>query len=170
MLKLIFPNLSHKESYLDMLEEWKNTEEFKIGHVSPWALFRGNNFEEFLQIAIEDIEGNRFGVPATLFFFIDWEGILWGIQIRHHINHPNLMEYGWHIGYGIRPSERRKWYATKMLELALVEVKKLWIDRVLLGCYDDNIASQKTIENNGGIFERYTEFEGKKSRRYWIEL
>jgi len=40
----------------------------------------------------------------------------------------------------------------------------------LLGCYDDNIASQKTIENNGGIFERYTEFEEKKSRRYWIEL
>lgn len=71
MLKLIFPNLSHKESYLDMLEEWKNTEEFKIGHVSPGALFRGENFEEFLQIAIEDIEGNRFGVPATLFFLVE---------------------------------------------------------------------------------------------------
>lgn len=170
MLKLIFPDISHKEAYIDMLEEWKNTEEFKIGHVSPGALFRGENFEEFLQIAIEDLAENRLGVPATLFFLTEWERILGGIQIRHHINHPNLMEYGWHIGYGIRPSERRKWYATKMLELALVETKKLWIDRVLLGCYDDNIASQKTIENNGGIFERYTEFEGKKSRRYWIEL
>ena len=58
MLKLIFPNLFHKESYLDLLEEWKNTEEFAIGHVSPGALFRGKNFEEFLQKAIKDIEGN----------------------------------------------------------------------------------------------------------------
>ena len=58
MLKLIFPNLSHKESYLDMLEELKNTEEFKIGHVSPGALFRGENFEEFLSLAEADLIEN----------------------------------------------------------------------------------------------------------------
>jgi hypothetical protein len=35
---------------------------------------------------------------------------------------------------------------------------------------DDNPGSYKTIEANGGIFDRFTEFEGKKARRYWIEL
>jgi predicted acetyltransferase len=40
----------------------------------------------------------------------------------------------------------------------------------LITCYDDNIASVKIIENNGGIFERFTEKEGKKLRRYWITL
>lgn len=170
MLYLVFPDISHKEAYSDMLKEWKNTPEFNSGHVSPGALFRGENFEEFLSFAEEDLTENHRWVPATLFFLMEWERILWGIQIRHHINHPNLMEYGWHIGYGIRPSERRKWYATKMLGLALIEASKLWIDRILLWCYDDNIASQKTIEKNGGVFDRFTDHDGKKSRRYWIEL
>lgn len=166
MLHLEFPNISHKEEYLNMINEWKSHEIPS----SPWALFRGENFEEFLGIATNDLIENRLGVPATLFFLMDDSQILGAIQIRHHIEHPNLREFGGHIGYGIRPSERRKWYAKKMLELWLIEAQKLWIYRVLLGCYDDNIASAKTIESNGGIFERYNEHEGKKSRRYWIEL
>lgn len=167
MLTLQFPNISHKEEYIKMIEEWWSQESIPT---SPRALFRGENFEEFLEIAGNDLIGNRLGVPATLFFLMDNSRILGGIQIRHHIEHPNLKEFGGHIGYGIRPSERRKWYARKMLELWLIEARKLWIERVLLGCYDDNIASAKTIESNGGIFERYNEHEWKKSRRYWIEL
>lgn len=171
MLHLSFPNISHKSAYLEMLTEWKQSGEFEQWHVSPWALFRGNTFEEFLQISEGDLtdDRNRW-VPATLFFLMDGEKILGGIQIRHHIEHPNLKEYGWHIGYGIRPSERRRWYATEMLRLALDEARKIWLDRVMLGCFDDNIGFIRTIEKNGGIFERYTEFNGQKSRRYWIEL
>lgn len=170
MLTLIFPNISHKSAYLDMLAEWKATEEFRQWHVSPGALFRRETYEEFLKIAKDDLTENHRGVPATLFFVMDGERILGGIQIRHSIDSPNLREYGGHIGYGIRPSERRKGYATEMLRLALIEARKLWLDRVMLGCYDDNIGSYKTIEKNGWIFERYTEVEGKKSRVYWITL
>lgn len=167
MLHLEFPNISHKSAYLNMIEEWKLFEKIPT---SPRALFRGENFEEFLQIAESDLTENHRWVPATLFFLMDGDRILGAIQICHNIEPPHLREYGGHIGYGIRPSERQKWYATKMLSLALIEAQKLWLEKVLLGCYDDNIASQKTIEKNNGIFERYTEFEGKKSRRYWIEL
>jgi predicted acetyltransferase len=101
---------------------------------------------------------------------MDGKIILGGIQIRHSIDHPNLREYGGHIGYGIRPSKRRKGYATEMLRLALIEARKIWLDQVMLGCYDDNIGSLRTIEKNGGIFERYTNHEGKKSRVYWIDI
>jgi predicted acetyltransferase len=61
-----------------------------------------------LQLIKDDLEkGNRHGVPATLFFLTNQnDHILGAIQIRHHINHPNLIEMGGHIGYGIRPSER----------------------------------------------------------------
>lgn len=170
MLTLVFPNSSHKEAYIDIIQEWKNTPEFLSGEASPQTLFLGVNFEEFLSIAEQDLLGNALWAPATLFFLMDWNYIFWAIQIRHNIDHPRLLEFGWHISYGIRPSERQKWYATKMLFLGLFEARRLWIERVLLGCYDDNIASQKTIESNGGVFERYTEFEGKKSRRYWIDL
>lgn len=169
-LKLVFPNISHKTAYLDMLDTWKKSGEFENGHVSPGALFRGDTFEEFLQIAQDDLTENHRWVPATLFFLTDGNKILGGIQIRHSIDHPNLRESGWHIGYGIVPNERRKWYATAMLGLALVEAKKLGLRRVMLGCYDDNIGSIKTIEKNGGIFERYTDHEWILSRVYWIEL
>lgn len=170
MLRLEFPNISHKSAYLDMLAEWKWSTEFEQWHVSPGALFRGNSFEEFLQIAEDDITVNHRWVPATLFFLMDGEQILGGIQIRHSIDSPLLRESWWHIGYGIRPSERRKWYATEMLRLALIEAQKLGLDRVMLGCNDDNVGSIRTIEKNGGIFERYTEHEGKKARVYWVGL
>jgi len=57
-----------------------------------------------------------------------------------------------------------------MLRLALLEAKKLQISQVLITCHDDNIASAKVIENNGGVFERLTEKEGRQLRRYWINM
>lgn len=166
-LRLELPNISHKVAYLDMIEEWKN---FETIPTSPRALFRGDTFEEFLRIAEADLTENHRWVPATLFFLMEWERILGGVQLRHSIDHPNLREFGGHIGYGIRPSERQKWYATEMLKLCLTEAQKLWLERVMIGCNDDNIGSKKTIEKNGGIFERYTEHDGKLSRVYWITL
>jgi predicted acetyltransferase len=100
----------------------------------------------------------------------DMGRILWAIQIRHMLWNDRLREWGGHIWYGIRPSERRKWYATEMLKLTLPEAKKPWLDRVMLGCFDDNIGSVRTIEKNGGVFERYAEHDGKRSRIYWITL
>lgn len=82
-----------------------------------------------------------------------------------------LLLNGGHIGDGVRPSERRKGYATEMIRLALEECKKLGIDRVLMVCYKDNIASAKSIINNGGILENEIEAEdGKIDQRYWISL
>lgn len=169
MLYLEFPDISHKSAYLEMLADWKQSGELDSGHVSPGALFRGGNYEEFLKIAEDDLTENHRWVPATLFFLVEKERILGGIQIRHSIDLPHLKEFGWHIGYGIRPSERKKWYAT-VLRLGLTEAKKIWLNRVMLGCYDDNIGSYKTIEKNGGIFERYTEVDWRKSRVYWINI
>ena len=164
MLKLEFPNESHKDQYLEMIEEWKNYEK----PTSPGKLFVWTTFEEFLVIINKDLTDNEYGVNSTLFFLITWDTILWAIHIRHHIDHPILIETGWHIGYGIRPSARWKWYAIEMLKLWLKEAKKLWIQKALITCDDDNIASAKIIEANGWEFERYAEEDGKKVRRYWI--
>ena len=57
-----------------------------------------------------------------------------------------------------------------MLRLALPEAKKIGLEKVLITCDEDNIASAKVIEKNGGIFERYAVKDGKKFRRYWIDL
>jgi len=55
-----------------------------------------------------------------------------------------------------------------MLRLGLLKAKELGLEKVLITCHDDNTASAKVIENNGGVFERYTYRDEKKYRRYWI--
>lgn len=91
------------------------------------------------------------------------------MNIRHYLN-DKLFETGGHIGDGIRPSERRKGYATAMIGLALEECRKLGIDRVLICCDKDNIGSAKSIQRNGGVLENEVEENGNIVQRYWIEL
>ena len=94
------------------------------------------------------------------------------IDFRHHINHPHLSEYGGHIGYSVRPSERKKGYAKEMLKQVLAFVKDYGLSKVLVTCYENNAASEKTILSCGGIFERNT-VEPKTQKvvkRYWINL
>ncbi len=97
--------------------------------------------------------------------------ILGMIDIRHYLN-EYLKNYGGHIGYSIRPTERRKGYAKEMLKMALSKCRELNIYRVLITCIERNIGSEKTILANGGVYED-TVFEPKSERylkRFWIEL
>lgn len=91
------------------------------------------------------------------------------INIRHYLN-DYLLNYGGHIGDGIRPSERRNGYATLMIALALNECKKLGIKRVLMVCDKDNIGSNKSIIKNGGILENEVLHDNKIIMRYYIEI
>lgn len=110
-------------------------------------------------------------VTATLFVCVRREDgrIVGMLDLRHRLN-DFLAEYGGHIGYSVRPDERRKGYAKRMLALALPEAKRRGIDRVLITCDDDNVGSARTIEANGGVFERTTTLDGEVLRRYWINL
>jgi predicted acetyltransferase len=74
------------------------------------------------------------------------------------------MNVGGHIGYDVRPSARQRGHATAMLAAALPVARGLGIDRVLVTCDDDNIASRKVIEASGGVLE---DQRGDKLR-YWV--
>jgi predicted acetyltransferase len=91
--------------------------------------------------------------------------------IRHHLNQEFSVHIAGHIGYSIHPEERRKGYATEQLRLALLEAKKLGIAQVLITAADWNIASQKTIHANGGVYEdtRIDPNSSERMLRYWIE-
>lgn len=108
----------------------------------------------------------------SVFFLLDEERnrLLGAVNIRHYLNESNLLRGG-HIGDGIRPSERRKGYGTEIIRLALIECKKLGIDRVLITCDKDNIGSSKAIIKNGGVLENEVLNQyGGIEQRYWVEI
>lgn len=91
------------------------------------------------------------------------------VNIRHRLT-EKLYNAGRHIGYGIRPSERRKGYGTILLKLALLKAKDLGVEEVLLVCDYDNIGSKEIIISNGGITDSdYIEEDGNIMKRYWIK-
>ncbi len=92
------------------------------------------------------------------------------VNIRHRLT-KRLLDRGGHIGYGIRPSERQKGYATKLLSLSLQKTRELGLEKVLVTCDEHNIASEKTILNNGGVPDtNFIEEDGNVIKRFWIEL
>ena len=93
------------------------------------------------------------------------------IQFRHYFN-DFLEKYGGNIGYSVRPSERRKGYAKRMLSDCLKVCKAYGLGRVLITCVKGNEGSKKTILSNGGIYEStvYCELDGVYLERYWITL
>lgn len=92
------------------------------------------------------------------------------IDIRHRLN-DFLYNYGGHIGYGVRPTERRKGYATEILRLGLDYCKTIGLQKVMLACYKDNVASAKTILKNGGELKReFTHTDGVVVQVYWAQL
>ena len=170
MLKLILPTLESKEQILGYKEEFLSNKDSMDGTA---GLQNADTYEECSAAWKDNLteETVREGlVPATTFMAVNEEGHLVGmIDIRHRLN-DYLLQFGGHIGYSVRKSERQKGYATEMLKLALEEARKIGIERALVTCYKDNIASAKTIQKNGGVLENEIEEGTHITQRYWITL
>lgn len=168
-IKLVKLSEAYKPQLFDMMDEWTSKE----SHFSPSAILRWDyhDFDTYLK-KIELHPPTDGHVPESTYFCLDEERNVFvgAVNIRHELN-DSLLQTGGHIGDGVRPSERRKGYATAMIGLALEKCKELGIERVLMTCDADNIGSKKSIMNNGGVLENtVVNDEGKDEERYWIDL
>ena len=112
-------------------------------------------------------------VPTNTFWLTNMnDEILGVVRIRTSLNHEFVRKFAGHIGYDISPLSRRRGYGMTLLKLALEKAAMINLDKVLITCDDDNIASTKINENNGGIFESkiFKEANKKQLRRYWITI
>jgi len=112
-------------------------------------------------------------VLATQFLYVRKKDnkVVGMIQIRHYFN-EYLEKYAGHIGYSVRPSERRKGYAKEMLKNVLPFCREIGLEKVLVVCIDGNIGSEKTILANGGVYESTVlePNENRNLKRFWINL
>ncbi|MFF5180463.1 GNAT family N-acetyltransferase [Micromonospora sp. NPDC000316] len=108
-------------------------------------------------------------VRCTYRWIVEDDRVLGGIALRHELDDHLLWATG-HVGYGIRPSARRRGVATWALGRMLDEARRLGLDRVLVVCAADNVASAKTVERHGGVLEGVRDSDLGPARRYWITL
>ena len=169
-MELVLPAIEHKQAALDFRQEHFNCGETMIH--GDGGLDSANTYVGWLEL-IRSAETRVFSeesVPATVYFGMQEGRIVGIIQIRHKLNKRLRNTYG-HIGYGVRPSERRKGYATRMLAAALVKCRELGIMKVLVSCDKKNIGSAKTIINNGGkLSYEFIDDDGSTVQQYWITL
>lgn len=159
-----------KEQLFDMINETKeydgNFEGFEaIGRIVDYDVFL-NGLEAW---KCQDRINPNYSPQTTFGVFAD-EKLVGGFVLRYTLKGA-LINHGGNIGYFVRPSERRKGYGKKLLNLAIKEAKDIGLEKVLVTCRNDNIGSIKIIEFNGGKYENdyYDESLGKIFRRYWID-
>ena len=172
-LYLAKPDLVHFKDYTEMMKEWL---EFG-GEIAPWFLNeKVNSLEDFyllVQKLDESENANQDkGFASTTSYLVEDESgkLIGAASLRHYLTIKGLNSWG-HIGYGVRPSERRKGYATKILKMVLQEAKKKKIYKVLLSAYKSNIASHGVIEKCGGVFDSEVPDPDNSSlliKKYWI--
>jgi len=172
-VKLVYPTKKYERKAFEFIQEFL---EYKSQINGTGGLDRYNNYNEWLLKVAEDLNLLNIPedkVPASTYFFIRMsdEKIVGMINIRHKLN-EFLLNEGGHIGYCIRPTERKKGYATLMLKLGLQKCRELNLNKVLITCDKINIASSKVIQNNNGVLENeiYSDTFSEMIQRYWISL
>lgn len=157
------------------LEFQEANDEYPFEGVSDLKKVINNSFEEYfngLEINKHIDEIHPTYANQTTYVLADDSNHIYGlINLRHELK-GKLMEVGGHIGYGIRPSERKKGYATLQLKLILDKLKELNINQALITCRENNIASKKTMEKFIGKKDTLvpSNHEGIMEYRYWIDV
>ena len=171
------PSLERKDEIIEYLDEFVKYNSNINGTGSLDKIYDGYTFEETLERCLnmknEEYAKSINRVPGKTFLLIrkNDNKIVGTINIRWNLS-EKMLKFGGHIGYGIRPTERRKGYNKIQLYLVLLEAQKLNLDKVMLDCSVDNLGSDKTIKALGGILERreLDESDNTMTNVYWINV
>lgn len=165
--------ITEEKQLKEMLDEWTNYNNTHNTNRSPFAIFQYDyhNFKEYFdKLNSNKTLKHEIYVPSTTYFLKDTTNnkFIGALNFRHYLNDKLLFDSG-HVGLGIRPSERGKKYGNIILSLALEYKKEFNIDKILITCNKDNLASHYSIIHNGGIKENeVVDLDGNIIERFWI--
>ena len=108
-------------AYVDLVHGWEDGRELPEGFVSNADL-------------VAEVDGVVVGRSSLRFELNDF-----------------LRTLGGHIGYAVRPQFRGRGYAKEILRQSAGLLRRRGIDPILVTCDDDNHASARVIESNGGV-------------------
>ena len=173
-MRLVFPTFEYKDKAIQFINEFYEYDSEINGSGGLDRYLEESTYEEWLKKVLADIDiANvlQSRVPALTYFYIREEDdkILGMINMRLALN-EFLKREGGHIGYCIRPTERRKHYATDMLNDALRIYDTLGIKDIILTCDKSNIASAGVIKNCNGelVAEFYSDTFKEEIQKYVI--
>lgn len=179
MTTLVAPDEALLDSWTECVNEFAEETSIRDGlalHGSPaWRIpeFSANrdSFERLIAASRQERDTTQ-RLPEGLvhcdsYWVIDEDQAVIGFgAVRHHLGTGFLRTEGGHLGYSIRPSRRRRGHASRVLALLLDRSRELGLETLLLTCVRSNIASARTIESHGGVYEG----DYADKRRYWIKL
>jgi len=168
MINFVLPDETNQNDVLDFYREFDKYGESCIGFADH------DNYDAWLQEKRNRKSGKD--LPEGYVrenFYLCYEGkkLVGVFSLKFELT-EYLLNYGGHIGYAVRRSERNRDVASEILEQGLRIARSFGFDRILGVCDEDNYASQKVIVRNNGVFENkmFDPEEKVYVNRFWIEL
>jgi predicted acetyltransferase len=170
-IRLAEPDVTLRQEFLDYCQEFQAANEPFVHGQLPEATADFAGLLRKWSDGAKETNLPEGPVPGSIYWLVQNGRILGTARLRYRLN-KNLMHEGGHIGYDVRPTQRRKGYATLILTLMLGKARDRGLGRVLVTCDKDNAASARTIQKNAGILENevISKRSGKLVQRYWIDL